>query len=834
VHGETCWEYDFFVGLKTASQLEKMPQDQLMEEPIPSREPTTEPVGSLAHRYEALLSVSRTINSYRDPAELFRALANELQNVVRFDFLGLLLYDEQNNKVQMPVLEVVKGRGVDVPADLRAEDTIAWWVYHHQEPVVISCAGKETRFPRMMEIYKQSGVQSGVVLPLTTAIRRVGGLALGSAQPGAYSEDEIRYLELVADQVALAVDNALRDDEQRRSEEDLRKQKAHFEKLFELAPEAIVLRDMENRVLRVNQEFTRMYGYSVEDVLGRNVKTLIVPEDGYKQCEEMRSALNRGERIHAELIRQHKDGRRLDVSLVAAPVSVGGSQPEIYGIYRDITERKRAEEKLRRSEAYLAEGQRLTHTGSWARCISTGELYFSRESFRIFGWDAERIKPTLDIFLNRLHADDRASVLETIDHAIRERSDFERDYRIVLDDGTIRHIHVVGHPVINAAGQLTEFVGTHVDVTEQRKARADLEKAFEEIQQLKDQLYRENVALREEIDETSMFEEIVGKSETLRKVLAQVETVAATDSTVLIYGETGTGKELIARAIHNLGGRSAQAFVKLNCAAIPTGLLESELFGHEKGAFTGAIAQRVGRFELANHGTVFLDEIGEIPLDLQPKLLRVLQEREFERLGSSRTLKTDARLIAATNRDLSAMVEDGKFRSDLFYRLDVFPIQVPALRDRKEDIPLLVRHFVQQFSRRLGKDIDSIPTTTMDALCEYHWPGNIRELQNVIERAVILSTGPILNVTIDDLRSRNHSGTTARMFAKTEDSPFADALNARKAVDEGERKKILGVLEQTLWTVGGPDGAAARLGVKRSTLQYRMRKLGIPSKRESL
>jgi formate hydrogenlyase transcriptional activator len=254
------------------------------------------------------------------------------------------------------------------------------------------------------------------------------------------------------------------------------------------------------------------------------------------------------------------------------------------------------------------------------------------------------------------------------------------------------------------------------------------------------------------------------------------------------------------------------------------------LFGHEKGALTGAIGQRVGRFELANHGTVFLDEIGEIPLDLQPKLLRVLQEREFERLGSSRTLKTDARLIAATNRDLSAMVEEGKFRSDLFYRLDVFPIRVPALRDRKEDIPLLVRHFVQQFSRRLGKNIDSIPTTTMEALCEYPWPGNIRELQNVIERAVIISTGSVLNVSIEDLRSRTFSSSHIR----TKGSQFTDARNARKAVDEAERKRILGMLEQTLWTVSGPDGAAVRLGLKRSTLQYRMRKLGIPSKRQSL
>jgi formate hydrogenlyase transcriptional activator len=313
------------------------------------------------------------------------------------------------------------------------------------------------------------------------------------------------------------------------------------------------------------------------------------------------------------------------------------------------------------------------------------------------------------------------------------------------------------------------------------------------------------------------FEEIVGKSEALRRVLKQVETVAPTDSTVLIYGETGTGKELFARALHNLSSRKANAFVKLNCAAIPTGLLESELFGHEKGAFTGAVAQRVGRFELANRGTVFLDEIGEIPLELQPKLLRVLQEREFERLGSARTVHTDARLIAATNRDLSAMVEDQKFRSDLYYRLNVFPIRLPALRERPEDIPLLVRHFVQQFSRRGGKFIDTIPAEVMNALIKYHWPGNIRELQNVIERAVIVSPGPVLQVPIEELERRHETPATVS----------DDGRSMRAVLENAERQQILAALEQTNWTVAGPKGAAARLGMKRSTLQSRMQKLGI-------
>jgi len=317
--------------------------------------------------------------------------------------------------------------------------------------------------------------------------------------------------------------------------------------------------------------------------------------------------------------------------------------------------------------------------------------------------------------------------------------------------------------------------------------------------------------LEDEIRTEQGFEEIIGRSEVLRHVLHQVETVAPTGSTVLINGETGTGKELIARAIHKLSPRSTNPFVKLNCAAIPTGLLESELFGHEKGAFTGAIAQRIGRFELAHQGTVFLDEIGDISLELQPKLLRVLQEREFERLGSTRTLRTDARLIAATNRNLAVMVDERQFREDLFYRLNVFPVHIPPLRDRQEDIPLLVRHFAQHFAQRLKKNIETVPSETMDTLCRYHWPGNIRELQNVIERAVILSTGSVLRVPRSELNVR------AAPAAPKEYDTLEDA----------DRKHILTALEDTKWVLGGPNGAAVRLGMKRATLQHRMRKLGI-------
>jgi formate hydrogenlyase transcriptional activator len=368
-----------------------------------------------------------------------------------------------------------------------------------------------------------------------------------------------------------------------------------------------------------------------------------------------------------------------------------------------------------------------------------------------------------------------------------------------------------------------------VQISKQVAIALDNSLAYGEINELKEQLAREKVYLEDEIRTEMQFHDIVGSSSVLRSVLQQVEIVAPTDSTVLIYGETGTGKELIARAVHDLSSRKARAFVKLNCAAIPTGLLESELFGHEKGAFTGAIAQRIGRFELAHGGTVFLDEIGEIPLELQPKFLRVLQEREFERLGGSRTLRSDARLIAATNRDLAAMAQENKFRPDLYYRLNVFPIRVPSLRERAEDIPLLVRHFAQQFSRRMGRAIDSVPTDTMNALVEYHWPGNIRELQNVIERAVIVTQGPVLKVALGDLASAPAAAaigpkTPAQAPAPT---PSEDGNSMRKVLEETEREQIVRALEQANWVISGASGAAAKLGMKRSTLQARMQKLGI-------
>ena len=333
-----------------------------------------------------------------------------------------------------------------------------------------------------------------------------------------------------------------------------------------------------------------------------------------------------------------------------------------------------------------------------------------------------------------------------------------------------------------------------------------------ELRKLKDNFSRERVCLEDEISSELNFKEIVGRSGALQRVLRQVEIVAPTDSGVLIQGETGTGKELIARAIHNLSARRDRPFIKLNCAAIPSGLLESELFGHEKGAFTGAIMRKAGRFEVADKGTLFLDEVGDIPRELQPKLLRVLQEHEFERLGSSRTQQVNVRVVAATHRDLRQMVEDGEFRSDLFYRLHVFPLPVPPLRDRREDIPILVRHYVDKYARRMNRRIETIPSQAMEAFASYAWPGNVRELQNFIERAVILSPGSNLRPPLAELQQ----------------ATIQDRSSKLSTLEEVEREHVLRAIRESNWIIGGPNGAAARLGMKRTTLAYRIRKLNIP------
>jgi PAS domain S-box-containing protein len=484
----------------------------------------------------------------------------------------------------------------------------------------------------------------------------------------------------------------------------------------------------------------------------------------------------------------------------------------VSGAIRDITERKRAEEALRRSEGYLAEAQRLTKSGSWAWNVRTLDVFWSQEMFRIFDYDPGKMKPTLSHFLERVHPEDRPSIEQRvkIESTEKERVDSEGDYRIILADGKIKHLHSIAHPVMDKSGQVTEVVGTTMDVTEQQEARAALETALEQIKALKDQLYNENIALREEIDRSSMFEEIVGESPTLQAVLAHVVKVAPTDSTVLITGETGTGKELIARAIHKRSHRAARVFVSANCAATPASLIASELFGHEKGAFTGAVQRRLGRFELAEGGTIFLDEIGELPPDAQIALLRVLQEREFERVGGGKAIRANVRVIAATNRDLQASIDAGSFRSDLYYRLNVFPIEMPPLRKRKEDIPLLVEYFIDRYANKAGKKIRGISKATLERLKCYSWPGNIRELQNVIERSIIVCESE--NFTIDE----------SWLSGTPDEVPQADGLLSRMPAAQ-EKQMIEAALAQAQGRVAGPSGAAAKLGIPPSTLDSKIK-----------
>ncbi len=669
------------------------------------------PTHSLAPRYESLIRLADAIRSHRNQKDLFQLLVDELRQVVPFDVMAQC--DHAGNKVNWHFSEAY-GTKKHV-ADIPKEETVAWWVDRTQQPLVLKVSNEETRFPATIELLNKNGLRSLCALPLSTAHSRLGSLIFASQIADAYSPEEVRFLSLVAGQIALAMDDALNS------------QRLKF------------LLDLTNRV----------------------VSKLDLRELLREVCGTIRHVMQ-------------CDG-----------VGVALSDPET--------------DQLR---IYA-----FDHPGSKG-IVHEGDIISEEESetlIKAFRSSRPVCVPEVDSTADPLAIAEGLKSLYHLPLISRER--------------VLGVLSLVNSGENSCAEGDAAFLA---QVANQIALAVENAIAYGEIASLKDKLAQEVVYLQDEIRTELKFEEIVGASTALRRVLAEVETVAPTDSTVLIYGETGTGKELIARAIHNLSSRESNAFVKLNCAAIPTGLLESEMFGHEKGAFTGAIAQRVGRFELANRGTVFLDEIGEIPLELQPKLLRVLQEREFERLGSTRTLRTDARLIAATNRDLAAMVGDQKFRSDLYYRLNVFPVRVPALRERREDIPLLVRHFVQQFSRRMNRSVETIPAETMNTLVRYDWPGNIRELQNVIERAVIVSTGPVLKVPLDDLRTRVPSAEALNSGSTSEDTG-----KMRGVLEEAERKQILAALKQAHWVVAGPKGAAALLGMKRSTLQAHMQRLGI-------
>jgi formate hydrogenlyase transcriptional activator len=681
-------------------------------------------------RYETLIRVSNAIGTYRDPQELFRALVRELHRVVRFDRIGISIRDEKLNTFHRHFVDAETEAAIPPDPELAIEESDAWWVYQHQELLVTSFEADQVRVCKFQEILKKYGIHSVCTLPLTTAHTKVGTLTFASKAPDIYTTEEVHFLSVVAEQIALAFDNALHFDAAQASQQQLRKKNERVGLLLELTNHIVSNLDF--------RDLLRAIVTSTRRVLHCDGAAICLPDSDSTYL-----------RLYA-----------LDFPLKDESVD----EESLIPIDEDVT-------------------GRVFRTGKpWCGSV--------QEARRLGMKNGPQIEDGTICILPLVS---RGRVLGTFGVVKFQDNAFTGDIEFLCQ----------------IANQVAIAVENAL--------------AFGQIRELKDQLSKEKLYLEDEIRTEMNFAQMIGNSASLRRVLKHVETVAPTDSTVLIYGETGTGKELIARAIHDLSPRRAKPFVKLNCAAIPTGLLESELFGHERGAFTGAIAQRIGRFEVANGGTIFLDEIGEIPLELQTKLLRVLQEREFERLGSSRTLRTDARLIAATNRDLETMVSEGKFRSDLFFRVNVFPVQVPPLREREGDIPLLVRHFAQQFSKRMNKVMETIPSAAMDALCRYYWPGNIRELQNVIERAVIISTGPALSVDVADLKFPRAS---SHMVEKAT-APKAPNGALHDVLEQSERQQILKALELCNWVVAGPKGAAAHLGTKRSTLQQRIRKLGI-------
>jgi formate hydrogenlyase transcriptional activator len=556
-------------------------------------------------------------------------------------------------------------------------------------------------------------------LPLTTARRRLGTFNLGNSEPNAYESSTLGILQLVASQVAIAVENALNYEDARSFQQQVVRERDRLKLLL----------DVNNAVVSnlALSELFRAIPSSVRNAMQCDAACLSLPD---------------------------RDRKSLRVFGLDFPAGKGFMQDQMV----------------------------LPIVGT-----SPGTAYRTGKPVR-FGHPPKSLAP-MALKVNAEEGFESGCFLP-----------------VIRGNRTLGILHLLDRRPDAFTEEDVEFLR---QVASQVAIALENALEFSELSESRERLAEEGLYLRDEIRTEHQFEDILGNSQGLNQVLHQVQTVAPNETTVLIQGETGTGKELIARAIHGLSSRRDNIFVKLNCAAIPLGLLESELFGHERGAFTGAIARKVGRFEIADKGTLFLDEVGDIPLELQPKLLRVLQEQEFERLGGTRSIRTDVRLIAATNRDLNKMVEQGQFRADLYYRLNVFPIMIPPLRERREDIPILVRYFVDKYAKAMNRKIERIPASVMDAIVRYSWPGNIRELQNFMERAVILSEGQVLRPPMGELR-------------ESKSRPSSSAT-----LKDVEQKHILQVLRECGWTLGGPQGAAARLGLPRTTLIYRMRRLGI-------
>jgi formate hydrogenlyase transcriptional activator len=678
--------------------------------PTPRQPPATQ--------HQALLEITESIATQRDLPALFHDLQERLPRLVNFDALWLVLYEPARNVIRVHILETPTRAYLDF-VERPIEDAPGGWVWERQQVLIVPDFDRETRFQKALASLREIGVRSFCILPLTTAHQRLGAIGLGSREAGTYSEADVEFLQLVARQVATAVDNTLSHEAAQVLRQQLEQERDRLRLLLDLSNGVVSNLDL--------RQLFRAISDGVRRVMECDYASITLPEADGKQLH-----------VYARLFSEAGEAWQEEIVIPAAG--------------------KLSTQVLETAKPLVLEGEAL-------------RSYSPRLNLAAIGLNSVCVLPLIT----------RGKALGTLNlGCLREAAFGAADVEFLSQ----------------LAGQIAIGLENALN--------------FQQVSEARERLAEERDYLIEEIRTDHDFEAIIGQSAALKRILKQAELVAPTDSTVLIMGETGTGKEVLARAIHDISLRRERTFVSVNCAAIPMGLLESELFGHEKGAFTGAIAQKIGRFELAHQGTLFLDELGDIPLELQPKLLRVLQEKEFERLGSTRTLHVDIRLIGATSRDLTLMVENGEFRSDLYYRLNIFPILVPPLRERPEDIPLLAAHFTDKYARRMDKRISRIPAETMDALQRYHWPGNVRELQNFIERATILSSGSTLQVPLAELLQKRREGQ-----------------RRTRTLAETEREQILRTLRESQWVLGGPGGAAERLGLKRTTLLYRLRKLGI-------
>ena len=604
------------------------------------------------------------------------------------------------------------------------------------------------------------------------------------------------------------------------------------------SPDFIGVAKVTGEVVFINKAGQRQFGLEGdEQVRQTNVFEYFAQEQRALAMEELNPTLVKQGQLEFETVaRNFQTGKHfpLRCTCFVIPDPRTREPAFIAAVAKDLSDRRREEDELRRTGAYLAEGQRLSGTGSWAWNTVTGETFWSQELFRILGLDPEAVKPSLATYMERIHPDDRADVERVAGLAVGERRDVDHEYRIVLPDGTIKQIRSMGHPSVTASGQL-ELIMAAMDVTEQHRREVDLQRSLQkneallkERDALEDQLRRENISLHEftralQVRFASIqregFDRIIGSSPTLEHLLMMVAKVSRTDSTVLITGETGTGKELVAHAIHENSKRAGIPLVTVNCATLTDTIAASELFGHERGAFTGAHERHLGHFEAANGGTILLDEVGELALETQAALLRVLDNQTFQRVGSTTPIQIDVRVLAATNRDLEAAVRAGTFRQDLYYRLISFPIKVPALRERREDIPLLAEHYIAVFAAKYEKTIQTVEKRSMEMLMSYDWPGNVRELQKVIEASVILCDRDTLSID-ERLLSRDLFDKRGALHASMPRPLQEDVLNYQRARIEGALIKCNG-------QIGGPSGTAAFLGIPVTTLRHRLAALKI-------